>query len=86
MKVRKKPVIVDAVLYDGSKESVADVLRLGKNSSRAVAVFPDFLTINTLEGVHMASIGDWIIKGVQGELYPIKPDIFEQTYEIVEEG
>ena len=40
-------------------------------------------TIETLEGVLQASIGDYIIRGVKGELYPIKPDIFEQTYERV---
>ena len=55
-------------------------------------VFPDdhehagkalwFLVIPTLEGDHEAAVGDWIIKGVQGEFYPCKPDIFEQTYEI----
>jgi hypothetical protein len=41
------------------------------------------LAITTLEGVMKADIGDWIIKGVKGELYPCKPDIFEATYEIV---
>jgi hypothetical protein len=39
------------------------------------------LPINTLEGVVTAQIGDWIIKGVNGEFYPCKPDIFEKTYE-----
>ena len=39
------------------------------------------MAITTLEGVHTANVGDWIIKGIQGELYPCKPDIFEQTYE-----
>ena len=39
--------------------------------------------INTLEGLMMANVGDYIIKGVQGEFYPCKPDIFEQTYEEV---
>ncbi len=41
------------------------------------------LEIETLEGVMQASVGDWIIRGVQGEFYPCKPDIFEQTYEAV---
>lgn len=41
------------------------------------------LTIKTLEGDHLAKAGDYIIKGVKGELYPFKPDIFEQTYEEV---
>lgn len=43
------------------------------------------IKIETLEGVMDASIGDWIIKGVNGEFYPCKPDIFEKTYEAVEE-
>ena len=43
------------------------------------------MIIHTLEGDHKANIGDWIIRGVKGELYPCKPDIFEQTYEEVEE-
>ena len=77
MKFRKKPVVIEAVLYDGSKESIASVLRLGTG----IGLFPDCLTIKTLEGTHRANIGDWIIKGVKGELYPCKPDIFEQTYE-----
>ena len=44
-----------------------------------------FAKINTLEGVMTASQGDWIIRGIHGELYPCKPDIFEQTYEAVGE-
>lgn len=43
-----------------------------------------FLLIATLEGVMQAKPGDWIIRGVQGEFYPCKPDIFEATYEVVE--
>src|SRR5687767_7759940 len=46
-----------------------------------------YLNIPTLEGRHVATIGDWIIKGVKGELYPCKPDIFDETYEpAYEEG
>ncbi len=45
----------------------------------------DQLVCGTLEGIHTITFGDWIIKGVAGELYPCKPDIFEQTYEAVEE-
>lgn len=41
--------------------------------------------IKTLEGVHHVSVGDYVIKGVRGELYPCKPDIFEETYEVIEE-
>lgn len=45
---------------------------------------PDYLTIKTLEGEMRADVGDWIIRGVKGELYPCKPDIFDATYEIAE--
>ena len=86
MKFRKKPVIIEAVLYDGSKESIASVMRLitGEHHN-AIMLYDDHLNIKTLEGDHRASIGDWIIKGVQGELYPCKPDIFAMTYEVVED-
>lgn len=43
------------------------------------------MTIHTLEGDHHASIGDWIITGVNGEQYPCKPDIFEKTYELADD-
>lgn len=82
MKVRKKPVVVEAWLYDGSKKSIAEIARL----SNAVMLYTDHLVIKTLEGDHRANIGDWIIKGIAGELYPCKPEIFEKTYERVEEN
>lgn len=46
--------------------------------------FKETMTIETLEGAMIANIGDYIIKGVNGEFYPCKPDIFEKTYEFVE--
>ena len=84
MKFRKKPVVIEAELYDGSKQSIVNVLRLAKTSLRSVGLFPDHLIIKTLEGNHRADIGDWIIQGVKGELYPIKNDIFLLTYERVD--
>jgi len=80
MKVRKKPVVVEAVQYIGTKESIAKILSLDNN----IGLFPDHLEIKTLEGTHRADIGDWIIKGIKGEFYPCKPDIFEKTYEILD--
>lgn len=59
VKVRKIPVIVDAIQIDTE------------------------MYIDTLEGVMKASPGDWIVTGVDGEKYPVKPDIFEKTYEII---
>ncbi len=85
-KFRKKPVVIEAELYDGSKESIVNVLRLSSTSLRGVGLFKDHLKIKTLEGTHLAKKGDWIIKGVHGELYPCKPDIFEETYEPVLNG
>lgn len=81
MKVRKKPVIVEAEVYNGSKESIARICKLGNS----IMLYSDHLVIKTLEGNHRADLGDYIIKGVKGELYPCKPDIFLQTYEILDE-
>lgn len=81
MKYRKKPVVIEAVQFDGTIESVEELMipevsqELGSKT----------LQIPTLEGVMTASPGDFIIKGVNGEFYPCKPDIFEKTYERVEE-
>lgn len=81
MKYRKKPVVIEAIQYDGTNRN--DILiKLGLNS-----IGEDFLSrdlfIETLEGDMKASKGDYIIKGVKGEFYPCKPDIFEMTYEQV---
>ena len=77
---RKKPVVIEAVQYtgDNKKEIVefTDGLALTNTCST-------HMTIPTLEGDHKADVGDWIIKGVAGEFYPCKPDIFKQTYEEV---
>lgn len=83
MKYRKKPVVIEAVQWDG--ENPAQVVVLAKDNIRLIEWNEDnSLTIKTLEGGMKADIGDFIIKGVKGELYPCKPDIFEQTYEPVE--
>ena len=80
-KYRKKPVVIEAVQWTG--ENVKEVMNFmnWRNASHDAA---SGLTIHTLEGTHYASPGDFIIKGVQGEFYPCKPDIFEKTYEKVE--
>lgn len=89
MKFRKKPVVIEAVQFLPNEDSTAAIMYLGASGTRSVEVFvsPDgrySMYINTLEGRMEASIGDWIIKGVSGELYPCKPDIFLKTYEKVE--
>lgn len=80
---RKLPVEVDAMPFDGSHESASALIRwIGKeDDGREAAYLNGKLFIYTLEGVHEATPGDFIIRGVQGEHYPCKPDIFAQTYE-----
>ena len=51
-----------------------------------IVFFTDYLSIKTLEGTMRADQGDWIIRGVKGEIYPCKPEIFVATYDPVEEG
>jgi hypothetical protein len=79
MKFRKKPVVIEAMQWDGSDESTDKIVDF--MNGRGILCQPSHLEIQTLEGSHIASIGDWIIKGVKGEFYPCKPDIFEATYE-----
>lgn len=79
LKFRKKPVVIDAVLFRAGEQDgdlAADVL------AGTVRYMEDgTMSILTLEGVVIAQPGDWIIRGVKGELYPCKPDIFAATYE-----
>lgn len=88
-KFRKKPVVIDAWQL-GSNEPSPDWLKDAILDERVMMVsltsYPPKLAadIRTLEGTMRAQEGDWIIKGVQGELYPCKPDIFEATYELAE--
>jgi hypothetical protein len=80
----KKPVVIEAVQLENLEIHHLMCLQhfagLGNDVFEAVS---DGLIIKTLEGDMKASIGDWIIKGVNGEFYPCKPDIFEKTYEKV---
>lgn len=89
-KYRKKPVEIDAVQWTGKEVDggvVPGWLRDVLNSAGAPDTTPgcimrmrDEIHIGTLEGVMIAKPGDWIIRGIKGELYPCKPDIFEETY------
>lgn len=74
------------------KTNINEIAQFMKVNSLREATTPNdtcegetFLPIDTLEGIMKASIGDYIIKGIQGEFYPCKPDIFEQTYELIEQ-
>lgn len=79
----KKPVVIEAVQWDGNnKIEIQQFMNqyLDENTIKRT------LTIPTLEGDHIASCGDYIIKGVKGEFYPCKPDIFWQTYDLAKDG
>jgi len=88
MKFRKRPVVIEAV-------QVTDVTLSGAKQLHVMSGLPLWgvgcrngkcgIIIPTLEGDHLAGIGDWIIQGVAGEFYPCKPDIFDATYEPVAE-
>lgn len=92
MKYRKKPVVVEAVQWNGTNLSeiemfcpIAQIEILDTAWEVGKGIPVAIITIPTLEGEHIASKGDYIIKGVKGEYYPCKPDIFEATYEAVDE-
>lgn len=82
MKYRKKPVVIEAVLWGGSyfHEDWPDWFHSAMQAD-AMRVHGKLLHISTLEGVMLANVGDMVIQGVKGEIYPCKPDIFEATYE-----
>ena len=96
MKYKKKPVVIDAVQWTGkNRREMFDFLTQDtfKNETMEISDKHFYidrhndggLVIKTLEGEHLATIGDYIIRGVQGEYYPCKEDIFLQTYEKVED-
>jgi hypothetical protein len=87
MKFRKKPVVIEAFQWMGSIEQsqVPEWFSIGPDGVCAAALSQSReLLISTLEGVMAAKEGDWIIKGISGEFYPCKPDIFAKTYDPAE--
>lgn len=87
MKYRKKPAVVEAVQFLDTEEAIDELCDFGLDPVRIdyADLKNPLLKIETLEGLMIATEGDYIIKGVQGEFYPCKPDIFKETYEKVEE-
>lgn len=86
MKYRKKPVIIEAIQFEDNSDRIMEIHEfMGGDTIRVNYEDKDnpYLKIETLEGTMKASVGDYIIKGVNGEFYPCKPDIFEKTYERV---
>ena len=95
MKYRKKPVVIEAVRFNGTRnwDNVTSWLieatqkPIEQEGSLYVVMLPNeegFCTIHTREGMMKGCAGDYIIRGIQGEIYPCKPDIFEATYERVD--
>lgn len=93
MKFRKKPIVIEAVQFtyrfdwpDWFQDAVSSnkimVANTGKFHNPNKICWAE---IYTLEGIMIANNGDWIIRGIAGEIYPCKPDIFEKTYEMVED-
>lgn len=82
MKFKKRPVVIEAIQFRGA-EDIASILKFCLKATNQIneQTFETRFIIPTLEGDHICSQGDWIIKGVKGEFYPCKPDIFEMTYE-----
>lgn len=91
MKFRKKPIVVDARRWMHIERDYITVIPFKNHSSFIGKCSHCGLTderhgwVNTLEGGHIVCPGDWIITGIEGESYPCKPNIFEKTYEKVED-
>lgn len=84
MKYRKKPVVIEAIQFLGDDVNVVDCMLFCPLLLKETYRCNETLTIPTLEGKMLCSKGDYIIKGINGEFYPCKPDIFHETYEAVE--
>lgn len=94
-KYRKKPVEIEAMQWDGAADSATPIIDWALGQDQTIRFWCEsadsckkkshVLQIDTLEGTMSAMPGDYIIRGVQGEFYPCKPDIFHATYEEVED-
>lgn len=84
-KYRKKPVVIEAMCFDGENHKEVQVFFNDHQGADGLSfAMGDNVYIQTLEGTMTASKGDYIIKGINGEFYPCKPDIFAKTYDLVE--
>ena len=83
---RKKPVVVEAFQFFGESNTNPYIPDWFVDAvlAHTIVAGPDHIVIKTLEGEMRCGVGDWIIKGIQGEICPCKPDIFEATYEPAE--
>lgn len=83
-KYRKLPVVIEAVVWDGNSHTANKLIGEAFGVDWHYEKGTDNIVIPTLEGQMVGQIGDYIIKGVNGEFYPCKPDIFAKTYEQVD--
>ena len=81
-KYQKKPVVIEAIQFEDTTETITKISDFMRDNFSIDYANKDniVLKINTLEGTMTANIGDYIIKGIKGEFYPCKPDIFNETY------
>lgn len=87
MRFRKKPIVIEAMQLNVKNcEAIADWCGYKGMLIDYLSPKDNFMYIDTLEGRMKANFGDWIIKGVKGEFYPCRNDIFEATYEAVTYG
>ena len=94
-KFRKKPVVIEAMQYDGSSVTATPIIAWALGEGGSVTYYCEdgescrrdshVLRVATLKGAVTALPGDWIIRGVKGEFYPCKPDIFAATYEAADQ-
>jgi hypothetical protein len=84
VKFRKKPVVIEAFRLGQRGQPTPAPEWFGSPTN--LSITDDGIIIGTLEGFMLARWGDWIVKGVKGELYPCNPDIFEATYEPIKES
>lgn len=101
MKYKKKPVVIEAIQLLPTRESILIIeqfiegnYNVVESTTKSQEKFDEYVEIlkekggriiKTLEGEHIASFGDYVIKGIKGEFYPCKPDIFLATYELINE-
>lgn len=79
MKYRKKPIEIEAIQWDG--ENTTEILEFVGGNGFYQKLDVPHMVIYTLEGRMYAQVGSWIVKGIKGEFYPVRPDIFEASYE-----
>ena len=84
-KYRKKPVVIEAIRFKINFQEIFDWVGQWHDEDDGPGMWEshDSLIIDTLEGEMKAANGDWIIRGIKGEFYPIKDEIFKETYELV---